>query len=255
MLPYTEAGEGEAVLLIHAGIADRSMWDEHLQWLGRAGFRAVAVDLPGFGEAPVEDGPQAPWEDVLQTLRDLDIARAALVGNSFGAAVALRVAVVAPVAVTAMALISPPVPGLEPSPRLQAVWEAEEAALDAGDVDAAVEAIVDGWTLPGAPEALRRRVATMQRRAFELQLAAPEPSEAPDPVEEHPEVLERLAVRTLTAAGEHDMPDFIEGARQLAQTLPDAGYATIAGAGHLAPLETPEAFERLLREFLEAAER
>ena len=255
MLPYTEAGEGEAVLLIHAGIADRSMWDEHLQWLARAGFRAVAVDLPGFGEAPVEDGPQAPWEDVLQTLRDLDVARAALVGNSFGAAVALRVAVVAPVAVTAMALISPPVPGLEPSPRLQAVWDAEEAALDAGDVDAAVEAIVDGWTLPGAPEALRRRVATMQQRAFELQLAAPEPSEAPDPVEEHPEVLERLAVRTLTAAGEHDMPDFIEGARQLAQTLPDAGYATIAGAGHLAPLETPEAFDRLLREFLDGAER
>ena len=255
MLPYTEAGDGEAVLLIHAGIADRSMWDEHLRWLARAGFRAVAVDLPGFGEAPVEDGPQAPWEDVLQTLRDLDIARAALVGNSFGAAVALRVAVVAPVAVTAMALISPPVPGLEPSPRLQAVWDAEEAALDAGDVDAAVEAIVDGWTLPGAPEALRRRVATMQRRAFELQLAAPEPSEAPDPVEEHPEVLERLAVRTLTAAGEHDMPDFIEGAQQLAQTLPDAGYATIAGAGHLAPLETPEAFERLLREFLDGAER
>src|SRR6201995_4108099 len=178
MLPCTEAGEGEAVLLIHAGIADRSMWDEHLGWLARAGFHALAVDLPGFGEAPVQDGPQAPWEDVLGTLRDLDIARAALVGDSFGAAVALRVAAVAPAAVTAMVLISPPAPDLEPSPRLQAVWEAEGAALDA-----AVDAIVDGWTLPDAPEALRQRVATMQRRAFELQLAAPEPSEAPDPVE------------------------------------------------------------------------
>jgi pimeloyl-ACP methyl ester carboxylesterase len=252
MLPYTEAGEGDAVLLIHAGIADRSMWDEHLGWLARAGFRAVAVDLPGFGEAAVQDGPQAPWEDVLQTLRGLDISRAALVGNSFGGAVALRVAAVAPAAVTAMALVSSPAPGLEPSPQLQAVWEAEEVALDAGDVDAAVNAIVDGWTLPDAPEALRQRVATMQRRALELQLAAPEPAEAPDPVEEHPEVLERLTVRTLAAAGEHDMPDFIQGAQQLAQTLPDARYVTIAGAGHLAPLETPEAFERLLREFLGA---
>jgi pimeloyl-ACP methyl ester carboxylesterase len=250
MLPYTEAGEGEAVLLIHAGIADRSMWDEHLGWLAQAGFRAIAVDLPGFGEAPVEAGPQAPWEDVLRTLRDLDISRAILVGNSFGGAVALRVAAVAPAAVTAMALISAPAPGLEPSPRLQAVWQAEEAALEAGDVDAAVTAIVDGWTLPDAPEALRQRVATMQRRALELQLAAPEPSEAPDPVEGHPEVLERLLVRTLTAAGEHDMSDFIEGAQQLAQTLPDARYVAIAGAGHLAPLETPEEFERLLREFL-----
>lgn len=250
MLPFTEAGAGEAVLLIHAGIADRSMWDEHLGWLAQAGFRAIAVDLPGFGEAPAQDGPQAPWEDLLGTLRDLDIPRAALVGNSFGAAVALRVAAVAPVAVTAMVLISPPAPGLEPSPQLQAAWEAEEAALQTGDVDAAVSAVVDAWTLPNAPDSLRRRVAEMQRRAFELQLDAPEAAEAPDPVEEHPEVLERLAVRTLTAAGDHDMPDFIEGAQQLARDLPDARYVTIAGAGHLAPLEAPAAFEDLLRDFL-----
>ncbi|HET7048268.1 MAG TPA: alpha/beta hydrolase [Solirubrobacteraceae bacterium] len=253
MLPYTESGSGEAVLLIHAGIADRSMWDDHLGWLAQAGFHAVAVDLPGFGEAPVDDGPQAPWEDVLGTLRDLGIERAALVGNSFGAAVALRVAAVAPAAVTAMALISPPAPGLEPSPQLKAVWDTEEAALEAGDVEAAVKAIVDGWTLPDAPEAIRQRVATMQRRAFELQLAVPDAAEAPDPLEQHPEVLERLDVRTLTAAGEHDMRDFIEGAQQLAQTLPDARYVTIGGAGHLAPLETPEAFEELLREFLGVA--
>ena len=254
MLPYTEAGEGEAVLLIHAGIADRSMWDEHLEWLARAGFRAVAVDLPGFGEAPAHAGPHADWEDVVGTMRDLEINRATVVGNSFGAAVALRVAAVAPAAVAAMALISPPAPGLEPSPELQAVWEAEEAALEAGDIDAAVKVIVDAWTLPGAPDDLRQRIATMQRRAFELQLACPDAQEAPDPLEQHPEVLERLAVRTLTAAGEYDMPDFIEGAQQLARTLPDARYVTIAGAGHLAPLETPEAFERLLREFLGGAD-
>src|SRR3954451_17404658 len=115
MLPLTENGSGEAILLIHAGVADRSMWDEHLEWLGQAGFRAIAVDLPGFGEAEVGDGPQAPWEDVLRTLRELEIDRAAIAGISFGAAVALRVAAVAPAAVAAMALISPPAPGLEPS--------------------------------------------------------------------------------------------------------------------------------------------
>ena len=253
MLPYTEAGSGEAVILLHAGIADRTMWDEHLGWLAQAGFRAIAVDLPGFGEAPAPPGQNADWEDVLRTLRDLDLERAAIVGNSFGAAVALRVAAVAPAAVEAMALISPPIPGLEPSPRLRAAWEAEEAALEAGDVEAAVNAVVEAWTLPDAPDALRQRVAAMQRRAFELQLAAPDASEAPDPLEGHPEVLERLAVRTLTAAGEHDMRDFIEGAQQLAQTLPDARYVTIAGAGHLAPLEAPEAFEALLLEFLGGA--
>jgi pimeloyl-ACP methyl ester carboxylesterase len=230
------------------------MWDEHLGWLAQAGYRAIAVDLPGFGEAPVEDGPQAPWEDVLGTLRDLEIPRAALVGVSFGGAVALRVAAVAPVAVTAMALISAPAPGLEPSPQLQAAWQAEEAALETGDLDAAIDAVVDAWTLPDAPDALRQRVAAMQRRAFDLQLNVPEAEEAPDPVEEHPEVLERLAIRTLIAAGEYDMPDFKEGAEQLAQTLPDARYVLIEGAGHLAPLEVPAAFEDLLRGFLSGAD-
>jgi pimeloyl-ACP methyl ester carboxylesterase len=152
--------------------------------------------------------------------------------------------------VASMALISAPAPDLEPSPRLQAAWEAEEAALESGDLDAAVTAVVDAWTLPDAPDALRRRVATMQRRAFDQQLAAPDVAEAPDPVEGHPELLERLSVRSLVAAGEHDMIDFIEGGQQLAQTLPDARYETIAGAGHLAPLEAPAAFEELLREFL-----
>jgi pimeloyl-ACP methyl ester carboxylesterase len=254
MLPFTEAGSGEAVVLLHAGVADRSMWDEHLGWLAQAEFRAIAVDLPGFGEAPAQPGRHAEWEDVLSTMRDLDVERATVVGNSFGAAVALRVAAVAPAAVAAMVLISPPAPGLEPSPELESVWEAEEAALNAGDIDAAVAVIVDAWTLPGAPDELRQRIATMQRRAFELQLACPDAQEAPDPLEQHPEVLEQLAVRTLTAAGQHDMRDFIEGAQQLARVLPDAHYVTIAGAGHLAPLETPVAFEELLGEFLGRAD-
>jgi len=201
VLPFDEVGSGEVVLLIHAGVADRSMWREHLDWLAQAGFRAVAVDLPGFGEAMVEDGPQAPWDDVLQTLKELDVACAALVGNSFGAAVALRVAAVAPAAVSALVLISPPPLVLDPSPALRLAWEAEETALEEGDIDGAVAAVVAAWTQPHAPEALRERVASMQRRAFVLQAAAGETEEAPDPLEQHPEVLTDLQIPALLAAG------------------------------------------------------
>ena len=49
ILPYDEAGSGEAIVLIHAGIADRTMWSEHLEPLAAAGYHAIAVDLPGFG--------------------------------------------------------------------------------------------------------------------------------------------------------------------------------------------------------------
>jgi pimeloyl-ACP methyl ester carboxylesterase len=241
------------VVLIHAGIADRTMWREHLEPLAVAGYRAIAVDLPGFGEARVASGEQAPWNDVLDTMAELRLDSAALVGNSFGGAVALRVAVVAPVAVSRLALISaPPVDLDEPSPELMAVWETEEAALARGDVEAAVRAIVDAWVLPDAPEGLRHRVAEMQRRAFALQAEATQVAEAPDPLERDPDSLTRLEVPALVAAGEREpFSDFLDGAQKLARALPLGRQETIPGAGHLAPLETPEAFRDLLLDFLQ----
>lgn len=246
MLPHDEAGSGPAVVLLHAGVADRTMWSEHLERLAEAGYRAVAMDLPGFGEARVTPGEQAPWADVLRTMDELSIERAALVGNSFGGAVALRAALVAPDRVSALVLISAPSPALEPSPELEAAWEAEEAALERGDIEAAVEAVVDAWTLPDAPQELRDRVAAMQRRAFALQAEAPPGTEVPDPVEQRPDALARLSVPTLVAAGELDKRDFRQGAEAMARTLPRARHAVIEGAGHLAPLETPKAFRELV---------
>jgi pimeloyl-ACP methyl ester carboxylesterase len=242
-LPNDEAGDGPALILLHAGIADRTMWAEHLEPLAAPGRHVVAPDLPGFGEAPVA-ARDAPWDDVLDTLDALGIERATFVGNSFGGAVALRVAAIAPERVAMLVLVSAPPPDLDPSPRLRAAWEAEEEALERGDVDAALAAVVDAWTLPDAPQALRERVAAMQRRAFELQLAAPEPADCPDPLDE----TRTLDVPALVAAGEHDMPDF-QGPMA---ALPHARQVVIEGAGHLAPLETPEAFRALLLDLLAA---
>jgi pimeloyl-ACP methyl ester carboxylesterase len=57
-------------------------------------------------------------------------------------------------------------------------------------------------------------------------------------------------VPALVAAGESDMPDFVWSAQALADALPHASHHIIAGAGHLAPLETPAAFRELLAGFL-----
>jgi 3-oxoadipate enol-lactonase len=250
MLPHDEAGGGTAVVLLHAGIADRTMWREHLDPLAAAGYRTVAVDLPGFGEARPAEGEQAPWMDVLETLEALAIDRAVIVGNSFGGAVALRVAAVAPGRVAALALISAPAPGIEPSPELEAIWEAEEAALARGGIEAAVEVVVNAWVLPDAPATLRERVADMQRRALELQADAPPATEAVDPLEQDPGVLGTLEIPTLVVVGDRDLGDFEDGAEMLARTLPRARHVVIEGAGHLAPMETPDEFRRVLLGFL-----
>ncbi|MBV9443246.1 MAG: alpha/beta hydrolase [Acidobacteriaceae bacterium] len=250
MLPYDEAGSGKPIVLLHAGVGDRTMWREHLEPLADAGFRVLALDLPGFGEAAVTPGAQAPWEDVLRTLKELDLKRTALVGNSFGAAVALRIAAVAPAAVSGLVLISAPPLGADPSPELEAAWEAEEAALERGDIDGAVAAVVKAWTQPDASAQLRERIASMQRRALELQLAAGDTEEAPDPLERDPDALGGVQVPALVAVGEHDMPDFKSAARELGEVLPQARSVVIEGAGHLAPLENPGEFRRLVLDFL-----
>jgi pimeloyl-ACP methyl ester carboxylesterase len=249
LLSHDELGEGMPVVLLHAGVVDRRMWGEHLAAIAGAGHRVIAMDLPGFGEAAVAQ-EQAPWADVLETMDALNVDGAALVGNSFGGAVALRVAVISPERVIALALVSAPAPEFEPSTEMQAAWDREESALERGDIEAAVDAVVETWTLPDAPAALRHRVAAMQRRAFEVQAAAGTPSEVPDPIDEPAVALARLAIPALVAVGQFDMSDFHAAADALAQLLPSARHTVIAGAGHLAPLEQPDAFRALLLDFL-----
>ncbi|MGN6815072.1 MAG: alpha/beta fold hydrolase [Solirubrobacterales bacterium] len=251
-LPYTEVGDGPAVLLLlHAGIADRRMWDEHLEPLAAAGHRVVAVDLPGFGDAASEREPVAHWEDVVETMDALGIERPSLVGNSFGAAVALRVAALHPERVSSLLLFSTSAaPEPEPSPELLATWEAEEEAVAAGDFDKATAVVVSSWVGPDAPEEVRRQVAAMQRRNYELHASEQELEQAPDPLEEDPSLVARIGCPALLAAGEEDMVDFKNAVQELKANLPQAATALIPECGHLAPLEAPEEFRRLVLESL-----
>ena len=249
LLPLDDRGTGPAVVLLHAGIADHTMWTRQLRSLADAGYRALAPDFPGFGNAP-RASTAAPWSDLLETLDERGAGEAVIVGCSFGGAVALRLAAIAPERVAGLVLVSAPAPGLEPSDELSAAWEAEESALERGDIDGAVRAVVDAWLLADAPSELREKVAGMQRRAFELQLEGSSPSEIDDPVEQHPDCLSRLSMPALVAVGEFDMADFREAAQWLADELPDSTHAVIEGARHLAPLEQPAAFDALLRTFL-----
>jgi 3-oxoadipate enol-lactonase len=250
-LPYDELGDGPAVLLLHAGIANRRMWKEHLGPLAAAGYRAVAVDLPGFGDAIAGPEPVAHWDDVVATMDGLGIERAALVGNSFGGAVALRVAALHPERVSSLMLVSTPeVPEPEPSPELLAAWDAEEAAVEAGDFDRAVEAVISAWVRPSAAAEVRERIAAMQRRNYELHAADGGPEFAPDTLEEDPSLLGAVVCPVLIAAGAGDMVDFRHAVDELGVALPQAATMLIPDCGHLAPLEAPKEFRRLVLEQL-----
>ena len=213
VLPHDLIGQGPAVVLLHAGVADRAMWSDQLEPMAREGYRVLALDMPGFGDAPPVTGP--PFIDVMMTMDALGIERATLVGNSFGAFIALCAAVTAPERVDGLVPFSAPPPQLVPSRALEAVWTAEGEALERGDIDGAIASIVDAWTLPDAPEPLREYVAASQRRTLTREDAE---VDWENPVEGDPEILRTLRIPTLVTAGEYEFPDFVQGARWYPET-------------------------------------
>jgi pimeloyl-ACP methyl ester carboxylesterase len=137
---------------------------------------------------------------------------------------------------------------MSPSPRLQALWEREEALLEAGDVAGATELNVATWVGPRAGDAARAKVREMQRHAFEVQLAAP-----PNAAMAHPDwQLDTITAPALLVSGAHDLPDFTAIATDLAGRLPSAEHVELDWAGHLPNLEDPAPVNELLLRFLAA---
>ena len=244
------------VVLLHAGLADRRMWDP--LWNALAVERdVVRLDLRGFGESTTRPrGKLSPVDDVLDTLAEVGIDRSHLVGASFGAGVAVEAALSRPSQVASL-LLSPPGGSLiaELTPDLRAFIEAERAALARGDLGDAVEANLTWWVDGPRRDAshvdptVRELVRLMQQRAFEV-TAGWDDIEARDL---DPAALERLAeirVPTLVLVGSHDLDAVHEAARRVADEIAGARLVNWSDTAHLPSMERPDDFLALLRDWL-----
>jgi pimeloyl-ACP methyl ester carboxylesterase len=249
---YDDSGAGMPLLLLHAGIADRTMWDDVTPMLAER-FRVVAPDLRGYGETPLPDGPFVYAADVAALLEALGIARAHVVGVSLGGHVALDLALAHPALVDHLVLVGAGIDGWEHEASLRAAWDEEAVAFERGDLDEVswinVRTWLDGPTRSedDVPKALRRRVFEMQRAALDHENPAAEggwltPSRR--------ERLGDITQPTLVLAGALDQRDFRRIARLLAEDIPGAQLNELPGVAHLPPLERPEAFVRTLLGFL-----
>jgi len=252
-LHYEVAGEGSPVVLVHAGIADSRMWDPQWKTFPRA-HRVVRYDMRGFGRSPLAPGRYSPPQDLIGLLDELALGPAALVGASLGGGVDLQVAVARPDLVSALVLVGSGVRGHEWSDYVTRSWAEEEAALERGDLDAAVEVNLRTWVdgpdrSPDAVDpSVRRKVAEMQRGAFELALEVPDAQEEAL-VLDVGNRLGEISVPTLAIVGEHDAQDVHVVAERLEREI-GATRVTIAGAAHLPNLEKPREFDELVLGFL-----
>jgi 3-oxoadipate enol-lactonase len=244
LLSHDARGTGAAVLLIHAGVADRRMWDPLLPDLSQR-HRVVRVDLRGFGDSPLPPHPYDHVTDVVAVLDEVGVDCPAVVGASFGGLIAQELARRFPDRVQRLLLVCPASALLEPDEELEAFWSREAQFLERGDLAAATTLNVDTWCGPEATPAVRELVSAMQRRAFELQaeredLAVDEGLGDPSTIQ----------APVLVVSGDHDLAAFRRSADALAQALPRARLRTLPWAGHLPSLERPDEAGQLIIDFL-----
>lgn len=246
------------MLLIHAGIANRTMWDP--QWeLWRDRFTLIRFDQRGFGESADPAPPYSLHGDALAVLDAAGVERAALLGASIGGTAALDLALAATDRVAALVAVGARPSGHEPGGELVAEFERVEAAYGQGGIEAANEVELGIWVdgpgrEPGAADpAFRARVGAMNREALRREEARERAGTVVEPEPLEPAAIDRLAgvvVPTLVVTGEHDQPSTLAGAAATAAGVPGAEAVEIAGAAHLPSLERPQAFDEAALPFL-----
>ncbi|WP_415952440.1 alpha/beta fold hydrolase [Streptomyces sp. KLOTTS4A1] len=251
-LSYVVEGAGTPVVLVHAGIADHRMWDAVAPALAQS-HTVIRYDLRGFGESAPPSGPFRETDDLLALLDHLGHDKVRLVGASWGGRVALDFALAHPERLHSLAVFSPPWRGYDWGAEMIAYDEAETKALEAGDLDTAVQVNLDMWLRGSARgwEDVAEGLADLLREPLRISLVNQ------DTVGEHSQdpvggELSALNIPTLVGIGKLDAGDFQDIAARYANEIPGADFVTFDNAAHLIALDAPAELAAALGPFLAA---
>jgi pimeloyl-ACP methyl ester carboxylesterase len=256
---FREAGAGPGVVCLHSNASTSAQWRGLLDRLAPK-FHAFAPDSYGAGKSPDWPSPRViSLRDEAAFIEPVLAAAGtplALVGHSYGAAVALIAALANPGRVRAMALYEPTLFALldaqAPPPNeadgIRGAVDDAARALDVGNQDAAAECFIDYWMGAGSwrqtPEhrkpAIADSVANVRRWAHAL-MKEPTPLAA----------FRALDVPILYMVGKNSTASAKGVARLLTATLPRVERLEFDAPGHMGPITHPELVNDAIARFLE----
>ena len=236
---FRKGGTGPGLLLLHAAWGDAelswsSVWDE----LSRS-YTVIAPDLPGFGQSSPLLKPALPsFARELKELLDAEqMDRVSVVGNSFGAAVAIQFANDFSSAISQLVLVNggymPSIPlpirtliGL-PIVNQGFRWFIRRLTFS---LQTLKRSFADPARLPsGFFKKIQETAFAYSNISFDVVMNMTEP-------------LLKPAVPTLLLWGAQDGLAPLKQARALQKWIPDAKLITISGAGHMPQVEHPQEF-------------
>jgi pimeloyl-ACP methyl ester carboxylesterase len=252
-LYYEELGTGQPVVLVHGGFSDHSTWRFVTEEMPRS-LRAIAYDRRGHSRSarpPGELSRRVHEDDLARLIETLGIAPAHLVGNSYGASVALGLAGRRPDLVASLVIHEAPLAAVVRDDPMVVKVEAQiDLALErieGGDVPGGVRQFLEevalglgNWVL--VPEPVRQAMIANAGTVLIEQRDRDWASISLD-------ALAQMAAPVLLTYGEYGPKWFYRVIEVLAATLPAATAQPIPGAGHNPHATHPAEFAALVAEW------
>jgi pimeloyl-ACP methyl ester carboxylesterase len=251
---YLESGSGEDVVLVHGsgpGVTAYANWRLVLPELGRD-FHCVAPDMVGFGYSERPDNPDysvQTWADQTLAVMDaLGIDKAHMIGNSFGGAIALRLASQHPDRVGKLVLMGSMGVPFEITEGLNAVWGFDGTLEDMRRVmgffaydkslttDELAEVRFAGATQPGFQESFSSMFPEPRQRWVSA-MTTPDSE------------ISALPHRTLVLHGREDAVIPLANSYRLLELIDNADLGVFSHCGHWSMIERTTDFNRLVRDF------
>jgi len=242
-----------AALFIHGFPFDHRLWRHQVPVLSRR-WRCIAPDLRGAGTAAAPQDPAvysvASYADDLMGLLDREqVDRAVVCGLSLGGYIVFELLRRFPSRIRAAVLCN--TKATADTPEAQRGRDELAARARIGGAPIVAEELIPKLlarvTSERRPEVVREVREMISRQPIDGIVGALHAlRERPDSTA----LLPRIRVPVLVIAGDDDQIAPASGMQQMAQAIPGAEFVRVRDAGHLAPLEHPDAFSHAFTRFL-----
>ncbi len=252
---YEEVGKGEALILLHAGYLDATMWDDQFLFFANHGYRVIRFDSYAHGKTI--DGKNAPFlHELVKTLVDsLSLQRVNIMGVSLGGVSSIEFALNHPDMINKMILVSTGINGYNWSkdklfvPNLSKQIE----YINNNDTSNAAEIFLKSWfdgpyrTPDQLPVEERVKCKNIILKRFK------DHSMRKNALTSYPKAITHcgdIQTKTLILVGDQDMPSIKDISSLLNENIKNSIRTDLNGVGHMMNLENPEEFNKTVLTFL-----
>ena len=242
-LYYERFGIGETIVFLHGFSLDHRMWQDQID-IFASEYQVLTYDMQGFGRSTIPTKQYSHYEDLHKLLSFLKIDKIHLVGLSMGGEAAIEFTLKYPSKVRSLCVIDSSIDGYS-----------ENVDWTVHKKEEGIEIAKQNWLNHKVFETTVKNAKVKKKLTKIMELYSGWHWFNNDPREHvYPKSVNRLSeisVPTLIIVGEKDLPYFISQSKILNQEIKASELLIIPGVGHMSNMESPQAVNMALTNFLD----